>query len=88
MQRNYVILHGTRGGNTLYNLQIHVSLKWSIIDKAKPYSSGSRNCMLCLTEKYHILFLGLNLLNKRNELISKCRHENKYYLSSYKSVSL
>ena len=65
---------------------IDVSLEWSILNKAKPYSPGSRNCMLCLTEKYHILFSGLNLLNKRNELISKCRHENKYYLSNYKSV--
>ena len=63
-----------------------VSLVWSILDKAKPYSPGSRNCMLSLTEKYHILFLELNLLNKRNELVSKCIHEHKYYLSNYKSV--
>ena len=42
--------------------------------------------MLCLTEKYHILFSGLNLLNKRNELVSKCRHENKYSFSNYRSV--
>ena len=34
----------------------------------------------------HTLFSGLNLLNKRNELISKCRHENKNYLSNCKSV--
>ena len=46
---------------------IDVSLEWSILDKAKPYSPGSRNWMLCLTEKYHILFSGLNLLNKRDE---------------------
>ena len=25
-----------------------------------------------------------NLLNKRNELISKCRHENKFYIKNYK----
>ena len=64
---------------------IDVSLEWSILDKVKPYSPGSRNCMLCLT-KYHILFSGLSLLNKRTELESKCRHENKYYLLNYKSV--
>ena len=46
----------------------------SILNKAKP---GSKNYMLCLTEKYHILFLGLNFLNNPNVLISKCRHENK-----------
>ena len=65
---------------------IDVSLEWSILDKAKPYSPGSRNCMLCLTEKYHILFSGLNPLNKRTEQVSKCRHENIYYLSNYESV--
>ena len=59
-----------------------VSLESSILD-----TPGSRNCMLCVTEKYHILFLGLNLLNKRNELVSKCRRENKYYLSNYNSVT-
>ena len=61
---------------------IDISLEWSILDKAKPYLPGSRNCMLCLTTKYHILFSGLTL----NELVSKCRHENKYYLSNYKSA--
>ena len=65
---------------------IDVSFEWNIQDKAKPYSPGSRNCMHCLTENYHILLLGLNLLNKRNELVSKCRHKNKYYLSNCKSV--
>ena len=36
---------------------------------------------------HYILFLRLNLLNKSNELVlSKCRHENKYYLRDYKSI--
>ena len=65
---------------------IDVSLEWSILDKAKPYFPGSRNYMLCLTKMYHILLSGVNLLNRSNELVSKCRHENKYYLSNYKSV--
>ena len=26
-----------------------------------------------------------NMLNKRSELISKCRHENKFYLNNYKT---
>ena len=68
------------------NKKLDVSLEWSIPDKDQPYLPGSRNCMLCLTTKYHILFSGLNLLNKRSELVSKCIHENKYYLSNYKSV--
>ena len=38
------------------------------------------------TGKYHILILGLNIFAKRNELVSRCRHASKYYLSNYQSV--
>ena len=36
-------------------------------------------CRLCLTEKLWLLkhFNDVNLLNKKSEFISKCRHENK-----------
>ena len=61
------------------------AIKWSIIDHAKPYINGSKRCHLCLTEKFHIITSPLNLLNKRSELVSKCRHENKYHLSNYKA---
>ena len=40
-------------------------------------------CMLCLTEKYHIIFSTKNLLNKRNQPVAKRRHENKFYLANY-----
>ena len=42
--------------------------------------------MLCLIEKYHIIFSTNNLLNKRNELVTKCRYENKLYLPNYKDI--
>ena len=32
---------------------------------------------------HHFLY---KLLNKRNELITKCRHENKFYLADYKDI--
>ena len=41
--------------------------------------------MLCLTEKYHIIFSIKNLLSTRYELATKCRYENKYYLANYKT---
>ena len=68
--------------------KIDVELEWSILDKAKPYSPESKKCMLCLTEKYHIIFSNKNLFNKRNELVtkSKCRHENKFSLKNYKDI--
>ena len=56
-----------------------MDLDWSILDQAKPDSPVSKKCMLCHTEKYHIIFSTKNLLNKRNELLTKCRHENKFY---------
>ena len=59
------------------------SLKWSIAAYASPYRCGTRRCDLCLTEKYIIARAEQkNLLNKRNELISKCRHRNKYILKN------
>ena len=57
------------------------SIKWSIICRARPYSNITKRCDLCTTEKLMIINSKPNeLLNKRSELISKCRHENKYYL--------
>ena len=70
----------------LKNKQITPIMSWEIIDHARPYVNGSKKCNLCLTEKYHIITSDLNLVNKRSELISKCRHVNKYLLKNYKEV--
>ena len=59
---------------------------WEIIDQAPSYRAGSKTCNLCLTEKFHIITSELKLVNKRSELISKCRHSNKFYLNNYKVV--
>ena len=64
-----------------------MDLDWSILDKAKPYSPDSKKYMLRLTEKYHIIFSTKNLLNKRNELVSKCRHGNEFYLANYEDIT-
>ena len=61
-------------------------MTWTILDHAKPHVNGSSNCDLCLTEKYHIINSHVNIINKRSELITKCRHENKFYLLNYKEV--
>ena len=44
----------------------------------------SNYCLLCLKEKYFIINYSHEdiLLNKRPELISKCRHKNKNMLAS------
>ena len=50
------------------------------------YNRVSKTCDLCLNEKLEILnFKDRDkLLNKRSELISKCRHFNKYLLKNMK----
>ena len=58
----------------------------SVIDHAKPYQNGSKRCNLCLTEKYHFLTSLINLIDEKSELVSKCRHENKFHLVSYKAI--
>ena len=61
------------------------SLKWSISANAIPYKCGSRSCDLCTTEKVTILRAEpKGLLNKRTELMSKCRHKNKFIINSVK----
>ena len=65
--------------NTDYNLQ------WSIKAYASLYKCGTGKCDLCLTEK--VIIAGSDpkkLLNKRTELVSKCRHRNKFLLSKIK----
>ena len=66
---------------------INPTLKWSIIKHVKSYTSNARNCSLCLQEKFEILFYPIKneLLNKRSEMITKCRHMNKFMLANYKS---
>ena len=66
---------------------VNPKLKWSIVKQAKGYTNTSKSCALCLQEKFEILKYPSKkeLLNKRSELISKCRHSNKFLLANYKS---
>ena len=47
--------------------------------KAMSCKCGSQKCDLCLAGKVAIAqFEGVALLNKRTELLFKCRHRNKF----------
>ena len=64
---------------------ISFSVKWTIITKVY----GSPNpllCKLCLTEKLWIIkfFNDGNMLNKRLELLSRCKHLKKHLLRNVK----
>ena len=55
------------------------TINWSILATALAYSNKSKRCHLCLTEKLYLIRAKKpSFLNKRTELISKCRHENKF----------
>ena len=59
-------------------------VRWEVLRKAPAYSCLSKRCDLCLTEKLMILSADKSvLLNKRSEIISKCRHQNKFCLSKF-----
>ena len=59
------------------------TFKWSVAAKAFPYTCSKR-CDLCLTEKLLIAKADpRTLLNKRSEIVSKCRHCNKFTLKCF-----
>ena len=62
------------------------TITWRKIKNAKAFTPESNKCLLCLNEKLEIAnYPGDNLLNKRNEIISKCRHRMKFELLRHKS---
>ena len=61
------------------------NISWRILKHASSYNPTSNRCNLCLWEKYFIICKpDLASLNKRNELISSCRHAGKYALKNFK----
>ena len=64
----------------------NLAMKWRIIKHRAASNPVTNPCNLCLSEKLYILeYEGSNLLNKLDELISKCRHRNKYILLHHDS---
>ena len=70
----------------LKDKQTPYELKWSILRKTSGYSNISKTCSLCTSEKLAIVNFKdkTRLLNTRNELISKCRHQNRFILKNFK----
>ena len=61
------------------------NISWRVLQQARTYTGGGGTCDLCVTEKLHIL-KNPNSLNKRTELVSKCRHARKYLLCKVKDT--
>ena len=67
---------------TLKNGNEDYAVTWQIKDRAKAYNNISKKCELCTTEKLHIMTADKSeILNRRTELTSKCRHERKFLLA-------
>ena len=82
-------MNDTRLSNYIWKLKQRnevFNIVWSIAAKASPYTGGSRKCDLCLTEKLLIAKSDSGrMLNTRAEIFSKCRHQNKFKLKSFKT---
>ena len=77
---------GTALAHHIWNLKdrgVAFDVKWEILDRSSPYKCGSRVCHLCITEKWRILMADPEIaLNKRSELVAKCRHARKFKLAT------
>ena len=64
------------------------TIQWRIL-KSINCDLNSKQCILCLYEKLYIInnIDDSDLLNKRTEFVSKCRHQNKHMLEKCKSDS-
>ena len=67
----------------IWNLKrknVDYSVDWEILKKSNTYKCASGQCNLCMEEKLQILCSRPDrtciLINKRNKLVSKCRHGN------------
>ena len=59
------------------------TLSWKILAKARAYSNLSKRCNLCIEAKYFIITNPqMTTLNRRNELVSTCRHQSRPQSSS------
>ena len=71
---------------TFKDSNTNFTINWSILVTTPAYSNKSKRCHVCLTEKLYLVRAKKpSLLNKRPELISKCHHENKFYLANFTS---
>ena len=68
---------------SLKEAEVGYSIRWKILKRCRPYSSTTKRCNLCLHEKFVIISQpGLSTLNRRNELVSNCRHRKNSLLSN------
>ena len=72
----------------LKEAKLKFGITWKIFKQTTPFSPVSNRCNLCLWEKYFIICTPeLATLNKRNELVTSCRHANKFLLKNFNPLT-
>lgn len=66
--------------HTLKNENKNYELTWTILEKEYESRPRIETCRLCLKEALKILQADKNCINKRSEVMSSCRHRNKFLL--------
>ena len=60
------------------------TLSWSILSRATAYQSGALKCKLYLEKKLQLIKADKKiLLNKRDEIVSTCRHKTKFKIRNF-----
>ena len=68
---------------------IDYDIKWSSLCEALPYQGGGGLCNICITEKTFIARSDPNkTLNKRSEVMAKCRHKLPFYLNNFHGMKI
>ena len=67
-----------------YDLDRYRDISFELVKKSVPYKAGGKKCNLCLWEKLLILQNEEEVINKRDEFVSKCRHAPKFLLGKLK----
>ena len=61
------------------------TIKWEIVESLPKFKPTNTFCLLCITEKKYILFADpKSIINTRDEFVTKCRHQNKFRLNTFK----
>ena len=71
----------------LKEIDVNRFINWDIAMKSQKHVCGSRKRDLCICKTLLIASVDVNdLLNKRDEHLSKCRHRNKFTFKCFKDI--
>ena len=86
--RDQIYSNETELSNYIWDLKLkgrEPVINGSILKRARAYENGGKRCNLCIEEKLRMMKAEkIPLLNKRSEIFTKCRHQNKFRIGNLK----